>query len=150
MVKKSQFSKIESNFSYIKSDRPSFGRCVVIRVKKQLCVVIRVTFFCNDARCLLFNFCISISEDLFLMNLYNQIKLDTLYKIATDTFSVFLTGNLGKCFFLEKNLICLNFAGVLLLGSKISWLLLLGKRLLKTTHAGPFRRPLISPRPQLS
>ena len=43
MVKKSQSSKIEAIFSYIESGRPNFGRCVVIRVKNLLTVVIRET-----------------------------------------------------------------------------------------------------------
>ena len=65
-------------------------------------------FFINSGR-LPFEFCISINQNFFLMNLWSIREFDTLYKITTDIFPVYLTRNVKKTLFFLKKINLLEF-----------------------------------------
>ena len=109
MIKISQITKIKINFGYIQSDKPGFDRSVVIRDKKLLAVVIRFTFFFDDTGCLLVKFFISLNQNSFVMNLWIQVELDTLYKHASETFACFPNKNVQKPFFFQGSTFLLEF-----------------------------------------
>ena len=75
--------KIGTNFCDIQNDTPYFSRCVAIRD----------IIFLNDSKCFHLESCIALRQCWSLMNLWIMIELDTLYKSANETFSLFLKGD---------------------------------------------------------